>query len=93
MLTDPFLALVGVRGVLFDLDGTLLRVAMKEFLPAYIDGIAGHIDTEHDPAARQVGILTFRVDGGDGRFPCDFRGSYADLYRLLGWTAATGGTN
>jgi hypothetical protein len=29
-----------VRGVLFDLDGTLLQVEMREFIPAYIEGLA-----------------------------------------------------
>ena len=31
-----------IEAVLFDLDGTLLRVQMAEFIPRYIDGLAGH---------------------------------------------------
>jgi len=34
--------LPNVKGVLFDLDGTLLQVEMGDFIPAYIDGLAGH---------------------------------------------------
>lgn len=34
--------LTNIKGVLFDLDGTLLQVEMREFIPAYIDGLARH---------------------------------------------------
>jgi FMN phosphatase YigB (HAD superfamily) len=40
-----------VRGVLFDLDGTLLQVEMREFIPAYIEGLAKHFPDVPDPAA------------------------------------------
>ncbi len=45
-------------------------------------------DTEHDLAAREVGIATFLVDTWlvdrlDGRFETDFRGGHADLLRFL----------
>ena len=37
-----------IKGVLFDLDGTLLQVEMKNFIPAYIDGLAQHFtDVAH----------------------------------------------
>jgi len=37
-----------IKGVLFDLDGTLLQVEMKDFIPAYIDGLAQHFtDVAH----------------------------------------------
>ena len=40
-----------VKGVLFDLDGTLLQVEMREFVQAYIDGLAKHFPDVPDPAA------------------------------------------
>jgi len=40
-----------VKGVLFDLDGTLLQVEMREFVQAYIDGLAKHFPEVPDPAA------------------------------------------
>jgi len=40
-----------VRGVLFDLDGTLLEVEMREFIPAYIEGLAKHFPEVPDPVA------------------------------------------
>jgi phosphoglycolate phosphatase-like HAD superfamily hydrolase len=43
--------LAKVRGVLFDLDGTLLQVEMREFIPAYIEGLAKHFPDAPDPAA------------------------------------------
>jgi FMN phosphatase YigB (HAD superfamily) len=33
--------LAELRGIFFDLDGTLLQVDMERFIPAYIDGLAG----------------------------------------------------
>lgn len=39
-----------VRGVLFDLDGTLLQVEMREFVHAYIDGLWAHFPEVPDPA-------------------------------------------
>lgn len=33
-----------LRGILFDLDGTLLQVDMQEFIPAYIAGLGRHFD-------------------------------------------------
>jgi len=39
-----------VKGVLFDLDGTLLQVEMREFIPAYIEGLAKHFPDVPDPA-------------------------------------------
>jgi len=38
-----------VKGVLFDLDGTLLQVEMREFIPAYIEGLAKHFPDVPDP--------------------------------------------
>jgi FMN phosphatase YigB (HAD superfamily) len=45
-------------------------------------------DTEHDLAAREIGIVTFLVDTWladrlDGAFETDFRGGHPDLLRLL----------
>ena len=31
-----------IDAILFDLDGTLLRVQMSEFIPRYIEGLAQH---------------------------------------------------
>lgn len=42
--------LATVKGVLFDLDGTLLQVEMREFVQAYIDGLAEHFTDVPDPA-------------------------------------------
>jgi FMN phosphatase YigB (HAD superfamily) len=42
--------LASVKGVLFDLDGTLLQVEMREFIPAYIQGLAKHFPDAPDPA-------------------------------------------
>jgi len=39
-----------VKGVLFDLDGTLLQVEMREFVQAYIQGLAKHFPEVPDPA-------------------------------------------
>ena len=99
-------ALAGIRGVLFDLDGTLLQVEMNRFIPVYIGGpglapeeclMVGN-DAAHDLAARKVGIPTFRVDTWlenrcNGLFASDFRGSHSDLYRLVGQLGAGGPTN
>ncbi len=41
-MTDQFLALAGIRSVLFDLDGTLLRVEMNEFIPGWIGELADY---------------------------------------------------
>ena len=51
-------------------------------------------DTEHDLAARQVGIPTFLVDTWledrcCGRYASDFRGGHTDLFRLLGRLGAS----
>ncbi len=50
---DPAPAL---RGVLFDLDGTLLQVEMEEFIPAYIAGLGRHFHdlAQPEPFARSV---------------------------------------
>lgn len=45
-----------VKGVLFDLDGTLLQVEMREFIPAYIAGLAKHFPEVPDPAAFTLAI-------------------------------------
>ncbi len=37
------------RGILFDLDGTLLQVEMKQFIPAYTRGLAACFDDVADP--------------------------------------------
>lgn len=65
---DPTPAPDKIRGVLFDLDGTLLQVEMSEFIPAYIGGLAGHFDDLVDPQrfARtlRAGIHALLADAG-----------------------------
>lgn len=38
-----------IQAVLFDLDGTLLQVAMNRYIPEYIDGIGQHLQDLVDP--------------------------------------------
>ncbi|TYO98486.1 FMN phosphatase YigB (HAD superfamily) [Geothermobacter ehrlichii] len=56
--------------LLFDLDGTLLRVEMHRFIPAYLAGIAARLDGELPPADFQrlarKGIRLL-LSAGDGR--------------------------
>ena len=59
-----------VRGVLFDLDGTLLQVDMNTFIPAYIDKLAAHFAdvAERSVFSQVVRAATFALiqsdDGG-----------------------------
>ncbi len=54
-------------------------------------------DTEHDLAARQVGIRTFLVDTWlidrlDGEYEFDYRGGHSELLHFMGEIGAGGGT-
>ncbi len=59
-----------IEAVLFDLDGTLLRVQMAEFIPLYIEGLAAHCQDYVAPGkfARVMrgairGLIQFSGDG------------------------------
>ena len=59
-----------IRAVLFDLDGTLLRVQMAEFIPRYINGLASHCadfvaPKKFEKAMRSAirGLIRFPGDG------------------------------
>lgn len=45
------------RGILFDLDGTLLQVEMRRFIPAYTRGLAACFDDVTDPKRFAAGLL------------------------------------
>lgn len=59
------------EAVLFDLDGTLLRVQMTDFIPRYISGLAEHCREYAKPKAfvrgMQGAICGLIRDAGDGR--------------------------
>jgi len=40
-----------IRALFFDLDGTLLQVEMRQFIPTYLDGLAVHLGDRVDPPA------------------------------------------
>jgi FMN phosphatase YigB (HAD superfamily) len=56
--------------ILFDLDGTLLRVQMSEFIPRYIEGLASYCRTHVKPKkferVMQAAIRALIRDHGDG---------------------------
>jgi FMN phosphatase YigB (HAD superfamily) len=69
MTKDRLKSLDKVRGVLFDLDGTLLQVEMMDFIPAYIERLAVHFAdvARHHDFARVMRATTFAlISGADG---------------------------
>lgn len=60
-----------IDAILFDLDGTLLRVQMAEFIPRYIEGLAEHCREHVKPkkfARAMLGAIRGLIrDNGDGR--------------------------
>ena len=48
---------VPIKAILFDLDGTLLRVQMTEFIPRYVAGLAACCDDLAKPKAFQQALL------------------------------------
>jgi FMN phosphatase YigB (HAD superfamily) len=82
------------RGILFDLDGTLLQVEMKKFIPAYTRGLAACFNDVADPKRFAKGLLqaTFallhRQDGSQSNesffltLLADRLEIEADLFRL-----------
>lgn len=82
-----------VKGVLFDLDGTLLQVEMREFIPAYIEGLAKHFPDVPDPAtfARAVKDSIRALLASDSGQSSNEEFFLATLGRQLGLDAAVCG--
>lgn len=74
------------RAVLFDLDGTLLRVQMAEFIPRYIDGLAACCSDLVKPKKFQQAMLeTIRMliqSNGDGQMTNEQR-VFSSLHERL----------
>lgn len=71
MTEDHLKSLGNVKGVLFDLDGTLLQVDMIDFIPAYIERLAVHFAdlAQHHAFARVIRAATFAlIREADGFF-------------------------
>lgn len=69
MKKDDPKSLERVKGVLFDLDGTLLQVEMMDFVPAYIEKLALHFaDVARYQSFAKVmrGATIALIRGGDG---------------------------
>lgn len=75
-----------IDAILFDLDGTLLRVQMTEFIPRYIEGLAEHCREYVKPkkfARVMLGAIRGLIrDNGDGRMTNEQR-VYSTLQQQL----------
>ena len=75
-----------IEAVLFDLDGTLLRANMKEFVPQYIRGLSAYCTDLVEPEKFEKTLLTIIRDlihtEGDGSMTNEEK-VYARMHREL----------
>lgn len=75
-----------IKGILFDLDGTLLQVEMREFIPAYVEGLSAHFAdvAERRAFAEVVRAATFALIHSDDGDTSNEEMFYAATERHLG---------